>query len=277
MRRAILAIALLFGMASTTIMAGEKAFSWSMAPGKGDYIAVDMNAYSLGKYLEECDVNRPEILNDVKSALAKGDYYRKSTKDQKTKPVKLTVNITPEYNLRIVTWRDETCKTCGGTGRRELPFGKFTKNVNTAMNCMDCKGKGYIPNHTTEKFFILSPEDFADPKLGRRTMGNLSFRKAPDGAEKYVERLVSKEPSERLDACIWLDQNYVRVGGQFQDIMPMLKKARYHEANEKKKLMVWQFWAGKDMPDERKRAFYRIYVNTKTGKITEKGFYSSNR
>lgn len=276
MRRLIAALVIVvIGLGAAT--AGEKAFSWTPAPARGDYVAVDFNPYNLGKYLAECEVNRPEVQNDVKATLAKGEYYRKSTKDQKGKAVRLTVNVTPDYNLRIVTWRNETCKVCNGTGRKELPFGKFTKNVNTAVRCMDCKGEGFLPNHTTEKFFVLSAEDFSDPKLGRQVMSNIAYRNAPSEAEKYVELLVSKNPQRRLEACQWLDENYVRVGTQFQDIMPMLRKARYHEANDKKRIMVWQFWAGKDIPDERKRSFYRIYVNSKSGKITDKGFYASNR
>ncbi|MCD8349427.1 MAG: hypothetical protein LUC93_02280 [Planctomycetaceae bacterium] len=276
MRRIVLfAVAVVIGC--SVVRGGERAFSWTQAPAKGDYVAVDFNPYHLGKYLAECEVNRPEILNDVKSALSQGEYYRKSTKDQKDRPTRITINVDPEYNLRIVTWRNETCLTCNGTGRKELPFGKFTKNVNTAIRCMDCKGEGYLPNHTTEKYFVLSAEDFADPKLGREIMHGRAYRGAPQGAADYVELLVSKDPEERLDACLWLDENYVRVGMQFQDLMPMLRKARYHEANEKRRLMVWQFWAGKDIPDERKRAFYRIYVNSKNGKVTEKGFYASNR
>lgn len=262
-------------LAGVSAVAGERAFSWTQAPGRGDYVGVDLNPYNLGKYLAVCEVNRPEILNDVKTALAEGKFYRKSTKDQKGKPAKLTVNVTPDYNLRIVTWRNETCKECEGTGRKELPFGKVTRNFSAAIRCLECKGDGYLENHTTEKFFILSPEDFADPRLGREVMGGLAYRGAPRDAERYVEQLVSREPLERLEACLWLDENYVRVGGQFQDIMPMLRKARYHEANEKKRVMVWQFWAGKDVPDERGRSFYRIYVNSKSGKITEKGFYAA--
>lgn len=257
------------------VQAGERSFSWTQAPARGDYIGVKLNPYNLGKYLAECEVNRPEILNDVKLALSKGEYYRKSTTDQKGKPVKLTINASPDYMLRIVTWRNDTCKECDGSGRVELPFGKFTKSVQAARKCMTCNGKGYLENNTTEKYFILSAEDFENPKEGRRIMAEKSFSNAPSGAEEWVERLVSKKPKVRLEACEWLDKNYVKVGGQFQDIMPMLKKARYQEANEKKKIMVWQFWAGKDMPEERDRAFYRVYVNTKSGKVTKKGFYAA--
>lgn len=255
--------------------AGERAFSWTQAPARGDYIGVKLNPYNLGKYLSECEVNRPEILEEVKTALENGEYYRKSTTDQKGKAAKITVNVTPDYMLRIVTWRNDTCQKCKGTGRQALPFAKVSKSIQVAKKCLDCNGKGYLENHTTEKYFILSAEDFENPKEGRKIMAEKAFSGAPRGAEDWVERLISKDPETRLEACEWLDENYVRVGIQFQTIMPMLKKARYQEANEKKRIMVWQFWAGKDLPDEKDRAFYRIYVNTKSGKVTKKGFYAA--
>lgn len=260
---------------SNTSLAGERAFSWTLAPARGDYIGVNMNPFRLGKYLAECEVNRPEIVSDVKDALARGDFYRKSTTDQKGKAARVTVNVTPDYMLRVVTVRDDTCPLCKGTGRKNLPFDRITKSVAVALKCHECRGKGVFEQNVTEKYYILSPEDFQDPREGRRIMKQRAFSNAPSGTEQWIERLVSKNPYERLEACEWLDQNYVRVGEEFQQLMPMLKKARYQEANEKRRIMVWQFWAGKDIPEERKRAFYRIYVNTKNGRVTQKGFFAA--
>lgn len=253
--------------------AGERAFSFSMAPGRGDYIAVNLNSYHLGKYLAELQINRPEILHEVKATIERGEYYRKKTVDQKGTPVRITASVNPDYMLRLVTWRNDTCPDCKGTGRDTLPFAEKVKGVALTRKCQKCAGKGYLENHTTEKYFMLSSEDFEQPEEGRRIMQERSFANAPAGAEQWIERLVSKQPAERLEACDWLDKNYVRIGGDFQDIMPMLRKARYQESNDKRRIAVWQFWAGKDLPSERKRAFYRIYVNTKNGKVTEKGFY----
>lgn len=268
---------LLLGMISgfSGLNAGERAFSWTLAPGKGDYIGANLNAYRLGKYLHECEINRPEILADVKEALRDGKYYRKATTDQKGKPARITVNISPDYMLRVVTIRNDTCTACKETGRRNLPFERISGNVGVAIKCPQCKGKGYFENNQTEKYFILSAEDFENPREGRRIMKDKAFSGAPPGAEEWIERLVSKDPHDRLEACEWLDQNYVQVGAEFQNLMPMLKKARYHEANEKRRIMVWQFWAGKDIPSERNRSFYRIYVNSKSGKVTQKGFYAA--
>lgn len=275
MKRVILLSFVCIVAYATAGLSGERAFSWTQAPARGDYVGVTLNPYNLGKYLAECEINRPEILNDVRLALKEGGYYRKSTTDQKDRAATVTVNVNPDYMLRIVTTRNDTCTNCNGTGQLDMPFGNFTRAVQIARRCRVCKGKGYLAGNTTEKYFVLSPEDFQNPREGRAVMSRRAYADAPDGAAEWVERLVSKNPRERLKACEWLDDNYVKVGTQFQDIMPMLKKARYQEANEKRRIMVWQFWAGKDLPDERKRAFYRIYVNTKSGKITEKGFFAA--
>lgn len=273
-RSSLLAVFVLVVSCAAHLYAGERAFSFTHAPARGDYVGVNLNSYNLGKYLSECEVNRPEILREVKETLEEGKFYRKATKDQKGKNARITINVTPDYMLRIVTNRNDTCPTCKGTGRLSLPFEKMTRSVNVARKCLECNGKGYYENNTTEKYFILSAEDFEDPKEGRRVMAEKSYSGAPRGAEEWVERLVSKDPRERLEACEWLDQHYVRVGVQFQTLMPMLKKARYQEADEKTRVMVWQFWAGRDIPEEKERAFYRIYVNTKSGKVTKKGFYA---
>lgn len=275
-KKYIFGLFLLFIMACScpTGMAGEKAFSWTYAPGKGDNIALNLNPYSIGKYLAQCQVNRPEIANEVKILLEKGEYYRKRTKDQKGNPTLLTVYVDPDYMLHVVTNRKEDCAACNGTGKRAAPFENKTAMLSVQFRCLECNGEGKIPNKTVEKYFMLSSEDFDIPEEGRKILSQRAYAAAPDGAEEWVEKLVSKDPNERLAACVWLDQNYVRTGGNFQDIMPMLKKARYYDSNEKKKIMVWQFWAGRDLANEGARAFYRIYADTKTGKITKKGFYS---
>lgn len=274
-RQWIIAFAMIFICIGVRVHGGERGFTWTGAPRSGDYVGVDLNPYRLSKYLAECEINRPEIVDDVKYALEDGDYYRKKTTDQKGKHARITVHVTPDYMLRIVIIRNDTCKTCKGTGRKNLPLDKVTQGVGVGMKCYDCKGLGYYEDNKTEKYYILSAEDFANPKEGRKVLKRQAFADAPSETEQWIEKLISKDPYERLDACEWLDRNYVRVGTQFQNLMPMLKKARYQEANEKKKIMVWQFWAGKDIASERERAFYRIYVNTKSGKITKKGFYSA--
>lgn len=259
-----------------SVYSGERLFSFTGAPPQGGYIGVNLGVYSLGKYLNELQVNRPEVLNEVKEQLKQGRYYHKRTMDQKARSTQLTVYVTPEYMLTIRTYRNDTCPDCNGAGHRDAPFDKFSRNVAVKFRCLTCDATGIIPNNTTEKFFILSSEDFENPEEGRRLMAQKAYAGAPQGAQAWVERLASQNPRDRLEACLWLDQNYVRTGMFFQDIMPMLNKARYHDSNAKQRIMVWQFWAGKDIARERDRAYYRIYADTKTGKITKKGFYSGN-
>jgi hypothetical protein len=253
--------------------AGDGSLSWTMAPKEGRYLGINLGVYSLGKYLAECQVNRPEILNEVKSNLREGGYYRKRTRDQKNRPTTLTVYVDPSYMLHIVTHRNDTCPDCNGTGTRAAPFDKFTARLEVRFACLRCKGEGEIKDNQTERYFLLSSEDFENREEGREVMRSRNYAEATRGAEQWVERLASRNPGERLEACLWLDDNYVRAGVFFQDIMPMLKKARYYDTNDKRKIMVWQFWAGKDLPGEEDRAYYRIYADSRTGKITEKGFY----
>ncbi|MDR3211307.1 MAG: hypothetical protein LBU79_05260 [Planctomycetota bacterium] len=251
----------------------EKSFSFTSAPGSGDNIAVNLASFRLGKYLEECEANRPEVANTAKQLLQEGKYYRKQTRDQKNRPTLLTVYTDRDYILHIVTNRNETCTVCEGTGTRAKPFENVTRRVGFRLRCLACDGKGYLPHYTTEHFFTLSPEDFENPEEGRAVFANKAYAQAQPGTEEWVERLSSADPRERLAACRWLDENYVREGVFFQNILPMLKKARYYEENKERKLLVWQFWAGKDIPEERKLAYYRIYADSKSGKVTRKGFF----
>lgn len=256
-------------------VAGERNFSWTAAP--QNYIAISLASYSLGKYLSDCQVNRPEILNEVKMALQSGKYYDKRTNDQRSRSARITVWVDSDYMLHIKTVREDDCPTCNGTGTRANPLGEQKKiriQIGVRLRCLDCDGTGKLPNNTTEKYYVLSSEDFEKVEEGREIMSRKAFSNAPMGAAAWVEKLSSQNPAERLSACLWLDQHYVQKGTFFQDIMPMLKKARYYDSNEKKKLMVWQFWAGKDIPNEKQRAYYRIYADSKTGKITEKGFFA---
>ncbi len=265
-------LAVLFSIGVGSAM--EKSFSWSYAPGQGDNIQVQLAAYQLSKYLEECQVNRPEILAEVKSALDQGGYYRQRTRDQKNKGTLLTVYVDRDYILHIVTYRNEQCPDCGGTGTRVKPFENIANRVAVRLRCLKCDGKGEIENYTNERYFTLSTEDFENAEEMRAVFQQKAYAGAPQGTEQWVEMLASSNPKERLEACLWLDKNYVKRGVFFQDIMPMLKKARDSEVSEKHKLMVWQFWAGKDIQGERKRYYYRIYADSKTGKITKKGFYA---
>lgn len=264
-------------VATTTLSAGEKPFSWTNAPAKGFYIEAKVNAYNLSQYMEQCLVNRPEIVAGVKDKLDNGEYYRKTVKDQKGKNTILTMYVDIDHALHIITYRDEICDKCNGTGMmkdlNKSAIGKVTDKIAVGIDCLYCKGKGVIPNKETERYFVLSSEDYENAKEMRQFLQQKAYTNAPEGTEQWVERLVSENPRERLAACEWLDQHYVRVGQDFQSLMPMLKKARYQETSKKHKSMVWQFWAGKGIPEERDREYYRIYVDSMSGKVETKGFY----
>ncbi len=158
------AVAFVLGLTN----AGERMFSWTMAPAQGDYITARLKSYNLGKYLERCQLNRPEVLNAVKTALDSGRYYRESTRDQRGRPTIATVSVNPDYQMRIVTNRDETCEACKGEGSRAIPFGNFTSGISAGLSCPACGGDGKLERQTTEKYFVLSPEDFENPEEARR-------------------------------------------------------------------------------------------------------------
>ena len=274
MRQAVKVLLVLFLVCMGKGASGEKAFSFTLAPGAGDNIPANLNSYHLGKYLAERQMNRPEIVADVKAHLSAGKYYRKRTRDQKNKGTTLTVYVDKDYLLHISTFGNEECADCKGSGSRAKPFDKLSSRVAVQFRCLKCDGEGVVRNAVTERYYSLSSEDFEDPVAARAIFAAKAYAGAPPEAEQWVERLASQNPRERLAACEWLDRNYVQVGAFFQDIMPMLKKARFHEANDKRKMLVWQFWAGKDIPNERKRGYYRVYADSKSGKIVRKGFYS---
>lgn len=226
---------------------------------------------ALYSYLEQAELARPEVVKDIRNHLWRGDRFRKRIRDQRNRWCLATVWIDKRNNLNIVTSRDEPCPKCKGTGNRNLSSLKITNQVPFEFRCLECEGTGVLKNHTVPRRFALSPLDFADPEAARARRSEAVWSHAPPEAKRYVAQLGSDDPRRRLAACEWLDRNYVRIGGFFQDYMPMLKKARRREASEKR--TVWQFYAGKDIPSQAHRAYYRIYIANKTGKVIEKGFY----
>ncbi len=168
-QRGIAALIILVSMAfGKGGMAGERAFSWTMAPARGDYAEARLKEFNLGKYLERCEINRPEVAVGIKRALDEGTFYRESTKDQRGRSAIITVSVNPDYQLRIVTNRDETCDACGGAGSKELPFGGRGAMISAGLRCPKCQGDGKLERQTTERYFVLSPEDFEDPEQARR-------------------------------------------------------------------------------------------------------------
>lgn len=240
--------------------------------GTGGQAAISEQA--IFDYLGEAEAARPGIVRDVTLHLRQGRVYRKRVQDQRNRWTLLTVWIDPDRpnTLNLVTKRNERCPDCNGTGNRNWKTERLA-NMPFNTRCLKCKGDGILENEVIERKKSLSSEDYTDPKTARRAARIAAYKDAPPGTEGYVRRLASQQPQERLAACIWLDRHYVRVGAFFQSYLPMLRKARFHETSEKKKKAVWQFWAGKGVPGEHNRSYYRIYVNTRNGKVIKKGFY----
>jgi len=221
-------------------------------------------------YLEEAEVNRPEISREALLAIREGRVYRRRVVDQKNRWTLLTIWIerSPQNILHIETMRDETCPACKGTGKRQWS-ATVMERMPFDTRCLKCDGKGFLPNAVEERKWVLSAGDY----LSEDAASAAAPVDAPPEAQRMIDRLPSSDPRERLQALEWLDRHYVRLGVSFQTLTPMLKKARWYESDAKKKIMVWQFWAGKGMENEKARTYYRIYADRKSGQVTKKGFY----
>jgi hypothetical protein len=231
-----------------------------------------VSAFSVHGYLREAELARPEIVEAVSVALREGRTYRERIRDQRNRWCLATVWIDNNRVLHVQTKRNETCPKCGGSGKRQWDNSTM-QNLPFDTRCLKCDGKGYLPNHVKERRYVLSTEDYADPEAARRAMRNTAYRDAPPQAREYVRDLASDNPETRLAACRWLDRHYIRVGEPFQKFLPMLRKARWRETNERMKRGVYQFWAGRGEPSLSDVAYYRVYVDTGSGEIIEKGFY----
>ncbi len=242
--------------------------------GGGGSRQTELDSKALENYLAKAEVARPEVTLAVMNSLRQGQTYRQRVQDQRNRWCLLTVWLAPESPnvLNVVTKRDETCPQCKGTGKRTWD-AKFMQNLPMDTFCLKCKGTGSLPNEVVERQYVLAPEDFANVAAARETLSAAAYQGAPPGTESYVQQLASAQPTERLAACVWLDENYVKVGQNFQQYLPMLKKSRWREVNDKAKQTVYQFWAGKDIAGEEARAYYRVYVDNRNGRIQNKGFY----
>jgi hypothetical protein len=234
--------------------------------------SADISPLALHSYLARADLARPETVQKVMTCLRSGKTFRQRVRDQKNNWTLATVWIdsSRQNTLRIDTCRDETCPVCKGTGKRAWKNETLSR-MPFDTRCIKCEGKGFLPNHVIERQYVLSAEDYKDREAAREAIAENAFSQAPAGTNERVAALASENPQERLDACLWLDQNYVRVGEPFQRYMPLLRKARGRDRNEK--VMVWQFWAGKGLPEQSRRTYYRIYADSRSGKVIEKGFY----
>lgn len=253
------------------------------AGGSAD-IATEMVKENLATF----DLNSPGVAADIVRTLAKGDKYRKRIQDQNDRGATLTAWIErKEEDIFCITfYRDETCPDCDGTGRKKAPDFLSTRIAGIDFTCQRCKGTGVLKNQYHKKCWVLSGSDFSSKKEAKKKEQEYTFRSAPEGTKRYVKLLSSDKPQDRLDACLWLDSNYIRPGLFFREIIPILDRARYTGTVKDeslatkilgtktgaKKVTVYQFWAGKGIPSEWKRAFYRIYIDSTTGRVMKKTF-----
>ena len=104
--------------------------------------------------------------------------------------------------------------------------------------CLKCDGKGHLDHHTVERKYVLSSLDFENQDAAKQAFSRTTLGQIPAETQRQIDLLASTNPRERLQACIWLDKNYVRKGQHFQELLPMLRKARWQESSDKKRLML---------------------------------------
>jgi len=252
------------------LMMGAVGCLSGYAPSPDERGRAEISQTAVHNYLAQADLARPEIVQAVTVVLRQGKTYRERVQDQSNKWCLATIWIDQHNTLNIVTSRNEKCPKCNGTGKRQWDNERM-KNMPFDTRCLKCDGKGFLEHHTEPRKHVLSPMDYEDPQAAEQAVAEAAYQDAPPETERYVAQLADADAKKRLEACLWLDRNYVREGMPFQNIGPMLRKARRRDQDEK--TMVWQFWAGRGLPDEYSRTYYRIYAYTKTGKIFKKGFY----
>ncbi len=239
----------------------------------------DIARASVQQYLKEMNVGGSEIVNAVTADLRAGNRYREHIQDLKNNWITLTVWLSGKYGdiLHIQRKGDMVCPRCNGTGAIMEGWRKMVKKKvdmgRLQFACPDCGGTGTLKDQVVERKWLLDAGDYRNPERREETLRETSLADAPPGTADWIEKLGSDDPQERLRACIWLDENYLKEGGFFRNFMPMLKKARYQSQDAERGLMVYQFWAGKGDPEESRRAYYRIYARMSTGKIESKGFW----
>lgn len=239
-------------------------------------------------YLEELGLNTPGVSDNVTYALRNGGKFREKIKDQTGKSTMLTAWIEGKANqtLCMTYYRDEKCPDCNGTGQRKAPDFIGSK-AGIAFTCRRCKGEGKLLNQFHRRCWMFSAEEFSDREGARAHRDSEVLRHAPSGTEEQISRLASDDPRERLEACVWLNSHYIKQGQDFQELTPMLDRAHYvgamadeHKFAHKiigKRLgnngeTVYQFIAGRGLPEENGRAYFRVIVDNASGKVVKTMF-----
>lgn len=244
-------------------------------------------------YLSEHKLNSPGVAAEVTTKLNNGGKYREQIKDENKKLTTLTawIDVQDQNMFCITYYRDQVCPKCKGTGLLTLPNkikDAMSSKLNTSfgISCNQCGGTGYLKKAKMKKCWLLGVADYKDPQAAIAREEEYSLQGAPANTKKYIDQLASSNPQERLDACIWLDKNYIREGLKLVEITSILDRARFISPLEDKSIMrkimgkasnqqeftVYQFWAGKGDPALAKRAYYRIYVNASKGEVIKTAF-----
>lgn len=252
---------------------GGETVRMGYKPAGRELARAELNPDRLADYLSRSDLATVGLVRDIGAAVAAGRSFRKNVKDQRDRPTLATVFVDRDNQLHVVTMRADTCPVCNGTGTRKAGLEQLER-LRVDFRCRECDGKKTIPNHVVERKYVLLPEDYRDVAMARGLLRERYYADAPADTERYVMAVASDDARERLAACIWLDRNWIREGVAFTKYKPMLDRVRIYEADDK--TMVWQFWAGRNIPGEEARAYYRIYADTKTGRVRRKGFFPEN-
>lgn len=252
---------------STALLSG--CGGGNVRPGQGD-----VSSRALMRYLRPIDLDTPEIANEAAAALNQGRQYRKRVKDRRDRTTGLTIRLDRDRQdvLYIRVYRDETCPDCEGSGRRAQYEFMKDRGVGIATTCLTCKGTGVLKNHLTERQHILGAGDYVDTAAAEERMATEPYEDAPPETEAYVQRIGGDNPVERLRAALWLDRNYVRPGVFFRNYLPLLNRARTVAPDPSGEYTIYQFWAGRDVPGQEARAYWRIYVETKSGQVAKTEF-----
>lgn len=241
----------------------------NIRPGQGD-----VSSRALMRYLQPVELDIPEIANEAAAAINKGNEFRRRVKDRRDRRTGLTLRLDRDRQdvLYVRVYRDETCPDCEGTGRRaQFDFLK-DRGVGIATTCQTCKGSGILKNHLTERQHILSAGDYVDTAAAEARMATEPYKDAPPETESYVQMIGGEKPEDRLRAALWLDRHYVRPGVFFRDYLPLLNRARTVGPDPTGNFTIYQFWAGRDVPGQEARAYWRIYVETKSGMVSKTEF-----
>lgn len=243
---------------------------------------------TIAAYLDELGLNTPGVADNVTFALNNGDKFREKVEDKTGHATMLTawVERGARSTICMTYYRDEKCPDCNGTGARAAP-GIVADKAHIAFNCRRCKGEGILRNQFHRRCWVLSSEEFRDRASARVETDHAALQNAPAGTAEAAARLGSDDPRERLEACQWLDRNYVRPGQSFQELTPVLERAQYVgtlDSNHKltTKIIghrlgsqgetVYQFLAGRGWNGQSGNDYYRIVIDNHSGKVVRTYF-----